>query len=315
MSQALTFSRPVITVDVEDWPQSTWDTDLPITERAAVNTRRILRLFRETGVSATMFVLGRFAEAFPHLVREIRSDGHEIASHGYGHIEILRQSRKEFYRDVSRSKDVLEQIIGEPVKGYRAPDFSITHSTLWALEVLKEVGFEYDSSIFPIRHSRYGIPDWPVVPVRVNLTGKKSILEFPIATFRCLGKNWPVGGGGYHRLLPGFISRYLANRVMASTPFIFYCHPYEFDPREFKEISVKIPLHIRLHRQRRREGSACLPVRHGRERVARGRGLAAPPDRVDFLLPCLGWARQLTEGRRRPEPDSSARRVLRHVHL
>ena len=247
MSQALTFSRPVITVDVEDWPQSTWDTDLPITERAAVNTRRILRLFRETGVSATMFVLGRFAETFPHIVREIQSDGHEIASHGYGHIEILRQSRKEFYRDVSRSKDVLEQIIGEPVKGYRAPDFSITRPTLWALEVLKETGFEYDSSIFPIRHSRYGIPDWPVAPVRVSLTGKKSILEFPIATFRCLGKNWPVGGGGYHRLLPGFISRYLASRVMASTPFIFYCHPYEFDNREFKEISVKIPLHIRLH--------------------------------------------------------------------
>jgi len=176
MSQALTFSPPIITVDVEDWPQSTWDTNLPITERAAVNTRRILRLFRDTGVSATMFVLGRFAETFPHIVREIRADGHEVASHGYGHIEILRQSRKEFYRDVSHSKDVLEQIIGEPVKGYRAPDFSITHSTLWALEVLKETGFEYDSSIFPIRHSRYGIPDWPVAPVRVSLTGKKSIL-------------------------------------------------------------------------------------------------------------------------------------------
>ena len=247
MSEALTFSPPVISIDVEDWPQSTLDRDLPITERAAVNTRRILSLLREAGVCATMFVLGKFAESFPNVVREIQAEGHEIACHGYGHVEIFKQSRQEFAKDVRRSKDLLEQILGESIRGYRAPDFSIVHHTLWALEVLAEEGFEYDSSIFPVRRARYGIPNWPAFPVRVDFAGHKAIVEIPIATLRCLGKNWPVGGGGYHRLLPGFMSRHFAKRVMASAPFMFYCHPYEFDTLEFKEIPIQIPLHIRLH--------------------------------------------------------------------
>src|SRR5262249_53940359 len=121
------------------------------------------------------------------------------------------------------------------------------HNTLWALEVLAEAGFRYDSSIFPVRRPRYGIPEWPIAPVQVRLPGRKYITEFPVATFRCLGKNWPVGGGGYHRVLPGFMSRHFAKKIMASDPFIFYCHPYEFDYREFKEIPIKIPLHVRLH--------------------------------------------------------------------
>ena len=247
MPEALRFSPPVISVDIEDWPQSTWDRDLPITRRAADNTRRILDLLKEAGVTVTMFVLGKFAETFPDVVREIQAGGHEIASHGYGHVEIFRQSRKEFATDVRRSKDLLEAILGEPVKGYRAPDFSIVRRTLWALEVLAEEGFEYDSSIFPVRRTRYGIPDWPVAVVRVHLETNKTIVEAPIGTFQCLGKNWPVGGGGYHRLLPGFISRSIAKRIMASYPFVFYCHPYEFDSRELTELSIKIPLHIRLH--------------------------------------------------------------------
>jgi len=247
MPHSLTFGPPVISVDVEDWPQSTWNRDLPITQRAAVNTRLILHLLREAGVRATMFVLGKFAETFPSVVREIHAEGHEIACHGYGHIEIFKQSRQEFAKDVQRSKDILEQLLGERIKGYRAPDFSIVHDTLWALEVLAEAGFDYDSSIFPVRRARYGIPDWPAAPVSVRLTGHKSIVEVPIATVRYMGKNWPVGGGGYHRLLPGFVSRYFAKNVMASAPFIFYCHPYEFDPLEFKEIPIKIPLHVRLH--------------------------------------------------------------------
>jgi polysaccharide deacetylase family protein (PEP-CTERM system associated) len=148
---------------------------------------------------------------------------------------------------VCRSKDLLEQILGEPVRGYRAPDFSIMRHTLWALEVLAEAGFEYDSSIFPIRRMRYGIPDWPVGPVTVFLSGQNTILEVPIGTFRCLGRNWPIGGGGYHRLFPSFVSRYLARKTMSSTPFVFYCHPYEFDAKELKEIPIRIPFHIRLH--------------------------------------------------------------------
>jgi polysaccharide deacetylase family protein (PEP-CTERM system associated) len=194
-----------------------------------------------------MFVLGKFAEAFPNIVREARAEGHEIACHGYGHVEIFQQSRKEFTADVFHSKDLLEQILGERIRGYRAPDFSIVCHTLWALEVLAEAGFEYDSSIFPISRARYGIPNWPITPVRVSLPGDKSIMEFPIATFRFLGRNWPVGGGGYHRLLPGFLSRYFAKSVMLSTPFIFYCHPYEFDAREFTELLFRIPMRMRLH--------------------------------------------------------------------
>lgn len=247
MPQTLTFGPPVITVDIEDWPQSTWDRDLPITQRAAVNTRRTLQILKDAKVCVTMFVLGKFAEAFPNLVREIRADGHEVACHGYGHVEIFRQSREKFASDVRRSKDLLEQILGERVKGYRAPDFSIIRETLWAFEVLAETGFEYDSSIFPVRRPRYGIPDWPLAPVRVPLTDDKSMIEVPIAAMRWLGKNWPVGGGGYHRLLPGFMSRYFTKKVMKSAPFIFYCHPYEFDSLEFKEIPLRIPLHVRLH--------------------------------------------------------------------
>jgi polysaccharide deacetylase family protein (PEP-CTERM system associated) len=247
MSEALTFGPPVISVDVEDWPQSTWDRALPITGRAATNARRLLAILREANVRATMFVLGKFAETFPTLVREFRAEGHEVACHGYGHVEIFKQSPQEFATDICRSKNGIEQIIGERIKGYRAPDFSIVSHTLWALEVLADAGFEYDSSVFPVYHPRYGIPNWPVAPVQVCLSDHKTIAEFPIATYRGLGKNWPVGGGGYYRVLPGFLSRRFAKTIMTSAPFIFYCHPYEFDTREFKEIPIKIPLHIRLH--------------------------------------------------------------------
>jgi polysaccharide deacetylase family protein (PEP-CTERM system associated) len=243
----MSYGPPVISIDVEDWPQSTWDRNLPITERAAENTRRVLRLLRETDVRATMFMLGKFAERFPQVVKEIQADGHEVACHGHGHLEIGRQSPEEFLADVRRSKDLLEQIIGTSVKGYRAPDFSIVRNTLWALDALAEAGFEYDSSIVPAQLPRYGIAGWPEVPVRVQLDGGSSILEAPLATFRAFGRSWPIGGGGYHRLLPGFASRYFARRVMSAAPFVFYCHPYEFDVSEMDEIPLPIPLTVRLH--------------------------------------------------------------------
>jgi polysaccharide deacetylase family protein (PEP-CTERM system associated) len=247
MPGTLSFAPPVISVDIEDWPQSSWDRELPITPRAADNTRRLLDLLGEADIRATMFVLGKLAEKFPEVVREIHAAGHEVASHGYGHVEIFKQTRDEFAQDLARSKDLLEQIVGQRVRGYRAPDFSIVRDSLWALEVLAEQGFEYDSSIFPVKRPRYGIPDWPLGPTRVRLNGGLSILEFPIASYRAWGKNWPVGGGGYHRLLPGSASRWLAGRVMQDRPFVFYCHPYEFDAREFAEIPLQLPLRVRLH--------------------------------------------------------------------
>jgi polysaccharide deacetylase family protein (PEP-CTERM system associated) len=243
----MSFGPPVISIDVEDWPQSTWDRNLPITDRAVENTRRVLCLLREAEVRATMFVLGKLAERFPHVVKEIQADGHEVACHGYGHVEIAQQSPDEFLHDIRRGKDLLEQITGEKVKGYRAPDFSIVRKTLWAFDALAEAGFEYDSSVVPVRLVRYGIPEWPILPVRVNLGHGNTILEAPLATFHALGKNWPVGGGGYHRLLPGLVSRYFARHVMSATPFVFYCHPYEFDVQELEEIPLPIPLSVRLH--------------------------------------------------------------------
>lgn len=247
MPGALKFAPPAISVDVEDWPQSTWNRSLPITERAADNARRLLELLARTGVRATMFVLGKFAESFPEVVREIGAAGHEIASHGYGHVEIFGQTRAQFADDLRHGRACLEQAIGGAVRGYRAPDFSIVRGTLWALEELAEQGFAYDSSIYPVSRPRYGISDWPLGPRRVLLPGGRSILEFPIASYRRFGRNWPVGGGGYHRLLPGVVSRWFAKEVMQTRPFVFYCHPYEFDPREFAEISLEIPLKVRLH--------------------------------------------------------------------
>jgi polysaccharide deacetylase family protein (PEP-CTERM system associated) len=243
----MSYGPPVISIDVEDWPQSTWDHSLPITDRAAENTRRVLRLLRDTEVRATMFVLGKLAERFPQVVKEIQADGHEVACHGHGHLEVGRQSPDEFLADVRHSKDLLEQIIGKPVKGYRAPDFSIVQNTLWALDALAEAGFEYDSSIVPARLPRYGIAGWPILPAKVCLNRGASILEAPLATFRALGRNFPVGGGGYHRLLPGFASRYFARRIMTEAPFVFYCHPYEFDVYELREIPIRVPRRVRLH--------------------------------------------------------------------
>lgn len=238
----------VISVDVEDWPQSTWDRSLPITARAARNVERLLELLRDLQAKATMFVLGRLADAFPQLVHQMHAEGHEIASHGWGHDEVFRLSPAEFRDDVRRSKERLEDLVGVTVTGYRAPDFSIVDANLaWALETLVDCGFTYDSSIFPIRGRRYGIAGWPTSPVAVQLPSGRSLLEIPVATFECLGRAWPLGGGGYFRLLPGFFARGLAARVLTRRPFVLYCHPYEFDPGEFREIEHEIPWRIRLH--------------------------------------------------------------------
>ena len=218
MSPTIAYGPPVITIDVEDWPQSTWDQTLPITDRAAINTRRVLGLLRETGVRATMFVLGKFAERFPEVVRQIHTEGHEVACHGYGHMPITGQSRHDFLADVLRAKDLLEQTVGERVRGYRAPDFTIVSKTLWALEALGEAGFEYDSSIVPVRLARYGIPEWPVTPMQLRFGTGGTIMEVPLATFRCLGKNWPVGGGGTTACSRGLSAGFLRARSWSQAP-------------------------------------------------------------------------------------------------
>jgi polysaccharide deacetylase family protein (PEP-CTERM system associated) len=245
----------VVSVDVEDWPQSTWDHALEISPRAARNTERVLDILALHRRRATMFVLGKFAERFPEVVRRIAREGHEVASHGYGHIEVFRQSPGEFQEDVRRSKQLLEELTGQPVLGYRAPDFSIVASTTWALDVLAELGFRYDSSVVPVETGRYGIAGWPTDPVCVLLPSGRTIVELPIATLTWLGRRWPVAGGGYHRLLPWTMIRWVVRHHLEhQEPFISYCHPYEFDATEFDTLELDIPLKTRLHQGLGRRG-------------------------------------------------------------
>jgi polysaccharide deacetylase family protein (PEP-CTERM system associated) len=238
---------PVVTVDVEDWPQSTLSHDLPITGRVADNTRRVLDLLDGCGVRATFFVLGLAAEAHPGLVAEIARRGHEVASHGHAHREIFLGTREEFIADATRSRALLEDLVGRPVPGYRAPDFSVVRPTLWALDVLAEAGYRYDSSVFPVARRRYGIPDWPPEPLTVALPGGGEIVELPLGVYRALDRSWPCAGGGYMRLLPGGVFRGLVRSSMKRAPFVFYCHPYELDPGEFAALEQRVPLGLRLH--------------------------------------------------------------------
>ena len=239
--------RLVFTVDVEDWPQSTWDRSLPISVRARKNTERLLEMLEATNVRGTFFVLGLFAQAFPETVRQILAAGHEVASHGFGHVEIFRQTPGEFREDVRRSKALLEDVTGVAVLGYRAPDFSLVKATLWALDVLAEEGFRYDSSVFPLDRGRYGIGDWPRHATVMRSQRDSAIIEFPIGTAAMLGRRIPAGGGGYFRLFPGSLGRFFVHRSLRDGDFVFYCHPYEIDSREMSELRPRPPLLLRMH--------------------------------------------------------------------
>jgi polysaccharide deacetylase family protein (PEP-CTERM system associated) len=238
-----------LTVDVEDWPQSSWDRCLPIGDYCADNTRRILELLAEFPTArATFFVLGKFAERHPGVVDEIRQAGHELGSHGYGHEELFHLGRDGFAADLSRSTNVIADASGVRPVGFRAPDFSIVGESLWALDVLAEQGYQYDSSIVPTGKKRYGIENWPAHPARVMLPSGGSIVELPVGTLTMMGRQVPLGGG-YARLLPGWMltrAMRLATRT-SSFPPVFYCHPYEVDAHEFGRLDIQIPIKVRLH--------------------------------------------------------------------
>jgi polysaccharide deacetylase family protein (PEP-CTERM system associated) len=230
--------RNVISVDVEDYfhaealskvvMPADWETSA---SRVEANTKRILELFAELEVHATFFVLGWVAERHPALVREIAAGGHELACHSYQHRLIYSLQPQAFREDTYRAKDVIEQTAGRVIYGYRAPTFSIVKKSLWALEILAELGFTYDSSIFPIHHDRYGIPQAPRFPFRVT-TAAGPLIEYPMTTFRVWGQsNFPVAGGGYLRLLPSWYTRLGLSRVRKEhLPMIVYVHPWEIDP-------------------------------------------------------------------------------------
>lgn len=228
-----------LSVDVEDYFQvaalkpairrQDWDT---FESRVELNTRRLMELFARFKVKATMFTLGWVAERFPGLVREMRDSGHELALHGYDHRSLTEMTAEEFRADLRKAKTILEDISGAQVIGYRAPNYSVVRKTLWALDILGEEGFRYDSSIFPIRHDRYGIPDSPRFPWRIPNGNGPLMMEFPISTIRIAGINFPFVGGGYLRHFPGAVCRWGIKHLntVEHQPAIVYVHPWEIDP-------------------------------------------------------------------------------------
>ncbi len=236
-----------MTVDVEDYFQvSAFDRVVArdrwheYESRVAANTDRLLGIFAEAGVRATFFVLGWVAERDGAIVKRIAAAGHEVASHGFGHRLVYELTPDAFREDVRRARRVLQDLSGQSVDGYRAPSFSVVERSLWALDVLAEEGYTYDTSIFPIRHDRYGIPDAPRHPFRVSVgqpfraaaDDEPGLLEIPASTIRLFGQNLPIAGGGYFRLLPYAWARFGIRRVNVAEgkPVVFYMHPWEIDP-------------------------------------------------------------------------------------
>ena len=232
--------RNAFTVDVEDYyhvsafekhiARTNWD---DYESRVVANTHRLLQLLDRHHTHATFFVLGWVAERFPHLVREIQASGHEIGSHGSWHSLIYRLTPEQFREDLVRSRDLLQDLTGQPVVAFRAPSFSVTRQSLWALEILAEEGFRFDASIFPIYHDRYGIPDAPeaIHPVE---TAAGTVWEFPGSVLRLGPVNLPVAGGGYFRLYPLAWTQWCLTQINAkhARPFVFYVHPWEVDPEQ-----------------------------------------------------------------------------------
>jgi polysaccharide deacetylase family protein (PEP-CTERM system associated) len=227
------------TVDVEDYfhvaalssaiTRESWPTHESRVER---NTERLLALLAERGVRGTFFVLGWVAERTPGLVRRIAASGHEIACHGFSHQLIYQQAREEFREETVRAKRLLEDLIGGAVLGYRAASFSVTRDSLWALDTLIDAGFLYDSSIFPIRHDRYGLPGAAPEPNRLSAPSGRTLVEFPMSAARFLGVQVPVSGGGYFRILPFWVTKSGLKQIneRRGLPFTFYLHPWELDP-------------------------------------------------------------------------------------
>ena len=246
-----------MTVDVEDFfhvsafesviSPSQWKDYQP---RVDSNTRRLLDLFAKKEVKSTFFVLGWVAERYPDLIKEIHRQGHEVASHGFAHRRATQQSRDEFLQDVKRSKDHLEDLLGEQIIGYRAPSFSIGYNNEWAFEVLAELGFKYSSSTYPVKHDLYGTPDWP----RFAYNRPENIIEIPIPTLRLMGKQIPIGGGGYFRLYPYKITEKLVRKYLRQEkqPYSFYFHPWEIDadqPRlKNAPLKSRFRHYVNLHR-------------------------------------------------------------------
>jgi polysaccharide deacetylase family protein (PEP-CTERM system associated) len=224
-----------LTIDVEDYfqvsalaphfPPAHWDR---VPCRVERNVDRVLALLSDAGTHATFFTLGWIAQRYPSMLRRIASQGHEIASHGYAHERVTSLTPPAFLADLARAKAILEDLSGARVLGYRAPSFSICRSNEWAFDCIARVGHRYSSSVYPVRHDHYGVPDAPRFAYRV----REDLLEVPVSTSRVLHTNLPAGGGGYFRLLPYPVSQWMIQRVnrVDRKPAVFYFHPWEIDP-------------------------------------------------------------------------------------
>jgi len=232
-------------ITYEEWPN--------YPSRVVENTRKITDILDERGVKATFFILGWVAERFPDMVKHIAEDGHEIATHGYAHQMVYTQNEEEFERDIAASIGILESISGQKIIGYRAPTYSIIEESFWALDILIKHGMLYDSSIFPITHDRYGVPDGERFPYSIDRADGKSIVEFPLSTLRFFGKwNFPIAGGGYMRLLPYWsLKAGLRHLNKQQQPSIIYLHPWELDPDQPRipnlSLSIKFRHYLNLH--------------------------------------------------------------------
>jgi len=246
--------RPInaMSVDVEDYFQvSAFENHISrdqwtkLSCRVETNTDRILALFEEHKVKATFFILGWVAERYPDLIRRIAAQGHEISSHGYEHIRVIHQSQQQFREDIIRTKKLLEDVSGAEVLGYRAASYSINAANMWALKELRAAGHRYSSSIYPIRHDLYGMPDAPRFVFYPY--GAEGVMEIPISTVNIMGHRMPCGGGGYFRLLPYRISRWAIRQVNQQDhqAAIFYFHPWEIDPAQPRQRGLSMKTRFR----------------------------------------------------------------------
>jgi len=262
-----------LTVDVEDYFQvsafapyiqrNDWELQESRVER---NVQRILDLLSKTDVKATFFTLGWIAERYPVLVRDIVDGGHELASHGYGHERVSDLCESSFFDDIYRAKLLLEDISGVEVKGYRAPSFSIGACNLWALDALQNAGYRYSSSIYPILHDHYGMPDAPRFAHRI----RDGLIEVPPTTLRVFNRNLPSSGGGYFRLVPYSISRWMLRRVniQDDLPAVFYFHPWEIDPDQPRvpgiNFKTRFRHYVNINRMEQRLSCLLSDFRWGR---------------------------------------------------
>ena len=262
-----------LTIDVEDYFQVSafapyirrdeWDSRECRVER---NVDRILAMLAQRDVKATFFTLGWIAERYPQLVKRIVAGGHELASHGYGHERASDLTPAAFAADITRAKQILEDLSGQPVLGYRAPSFSIGIKNLWAFDQLARAGYRYSSSIYPIKHDHYGMPDSPRFAYRVGA----GLLEVPVTTLRMFNRNFPSSGGGYFRLLPYPLSRWMIGKVNRDDrePAVFYFHPWEIDAEQPRIAGIdgrtRFRHYVNIARMERRLGALLGDFRWGR---------------------------------------------------